>query len=42
MNKEQILELIREMIKEHEGIRDQFHFGAIEALRDLQIEIINR
>ena len=42
MDKNEILKLINEKIEEHQGIRDQFHFGAIEALRELQMEIINR
>ncbi len=42
MDKHQILKLINEMIKEHQGLEGYFHLGAIEALRDLQLEIINR
>jgi hypothetical protein len=41
MNKQEILKLINDMIKEHQGIQDQFHLGAIEALRDLYTEIVN-
>jgi hypothetical protein len=39
---QEILELINKMIEEHQGIEGPFHLGAIEALRSLKIEIINR
>jgi hypothetical protein len=42
MDKQQILALINEMIKDHEGIDNAFHVGAINALNDLYNEIINR
>ena len=44
MDKNEILKLIVEKIGEHQGpcCEDDFHVGAVEALRDLYTEICNR
>jgi hypothetical protein len=44
MNKQEILKLIAEKIEEHQGpwCMDEYNTGAVEALRDLQTEIVNR
>ena len=36
-----VLKLINEMIEEHQGLEGAFHLGAVEALRNLKIEVIN-
>ena len=37
----EILEWINEEIAEHQGIDNAFHTGAIEALSNLKIKVIN-